>query len=256
MTLKELKFIVRASPEHPEVGQVDLNSAPIGVVAEMLAAINRFAKATGADLHNSDIRFFEGSLGLQYLPDAQGQTYSFPESIIAGESYIGGFSKDDPFYNLIHDMENISKKGGVEIDALGGIEPLYITPRKPAGLLVREDIWIDTEISLYGEITDIGGKNPNIHLIDEGGLRTTIYITKQQAKELEIYESYYIRAEAKILLDDETQRRDIRMLAFEKISSGPRISFEELIRRQAPNWTHVSNSVEWIRQQREENDDS
>lgn len=252
MTLRELKFVLRASPESEGGQEVSVASAPVGVVAEMLSAIVTFARDTGADLQQSEVGFFEGSLGIAYQPDPVGQTYEFPRVQLGNQEFQGGFRRDDPYYVLIHRAELIAKKHGVEIDVTGGAEALHITPSRPAGLQLREDVWLTTELSLYGEVMDVGGHNPNIHLRDDDGNKYTIYVTKQQATEFRVYQRYYVRIEAKMLLEDETQVRDARLLDYEWLTATatPDMTAAEFIRREEKNWRDVEDAVEWVRERR------
>lgn len=255
MTIKELRFVVRTSAEGGEAQALSLASAPVGLVAEMLAAIVTFARETGADIQRSEVGFFEGSLGIVYQPDAVGQTYEFPTVQLGGEDYQGGFRRDDPYYVLIHRAEVVARKHGVDIDVTGGNEQLHITPSRPAGLQVKEDVWLTTELSLYGEVMDVGGQNPNIHLLGEDGRKYTISVTRQQATEFRVYQRYYVRIEAKMLLDDETHLRDARLLDYEWLTATPQITAAEFVRREEKNWQGVGNAVDWVRQRRRDADD-
>lgn len=151
---------------------------------------------------------------------------------------------------LIHRAELIAKKHGLDIDVTGGVEDIRITPSRTAGLQVREDVWLTSELSLYGEVMDLGGQNPNIHLLDDAGNKYTIGVTKQQATEFRIYQRYYVRIEAKVLLDDETQIRDARLLDYEWLTTTPDMTAAEFIRREEKNWRNVENAVQWVRERR------
>jgi hypothetical protein len=255
MTIKELKFIAKASKESTEVGEVSTTGAPLGVAAEMMAALNQFAKDTGADPLKSQISFFKGSLGMTYSPDPIGQAYTLPVLEVGNHEFEGVFTLDDPYYKLIHRMEVIARKGHVDIDVQGAGEELHITPSRPAGLQLRQDTWVTTELGLYGQLTDVGGQTPNVHLNGDDGVKYTIGVTKQQATELRVYERYYVRVEGQTPLEDGARIRDVKLLDYEWLSDSKEITVDEFMRREQKNWQGVGNAVDWIRTRRRSNDD-
>jgi hypothetical protein len=255
MTIKELKFIAKASKESPDVGELSTNGAPLGVAAEMMAALSQFAKDTGADPLKSQISFFEGSLGMTYSPDPLGQSYTLPVLKVSNHEFEGAFTPDDPYYKLVHRMEVIARKGHVDIDIQGAGEELHITPSSPAGLQLRQDTWVKTELGLYGQLTDVGGQTPNVHLDGDDGVRYTIGVTRKQATELRVYERYYVRVEGLTSLEDATRNRDVKLLDYEWLSDSREITVDEFIRREQKNWQGVGNAVDWIRARRRSNDD-
>jgi len=254
MTIDELKFIARASKESQEGEDVSLTAAPLGVAADMLAALAQFARDTGADLQQSQVAFFDGSLGMSYSPDAAGQTYALPIVTVGSHAFEGGFTPDDPYYKLVHRMEVIARKGQVDIDIQGAGEELHITPSRPAGLQLRQEMWIVTELGLYGELTDVGGQTPNVHLMGDDGIRYTIGVTKQQATELRVYERYYVRVEGLTTLEDATRIREAKLLDYEWLTNVKEITVDEFVRRERKNWQEVGNAVEWVRERRRSSD--
>jgi hypothetical protein len=255
MTIKELKFIAKASKDNQEVGEVSIASAPLGVAAEMLAALSQFARDTGADLQQSQVAFFNGSLGISYSPDTAGQNYSLPVLTVGNHDFEGGFAPEDPYYKLVHRMEVIAKKGHVDIDIQGAGDELHITPSHPAGLQLRQEMWITTELGLYGELTDVGGQTPNVHLMGDDGIRYTIGVTKQQATELRVYERYYVRIQCLTPLEDATRIREAKLLDYEWLANVQEFTVDEFVRRERKNWKEVSNAVEWVRERRRGSND-
>lgn len=114
-----------------------------------------------------------------------------------------------------------------------------------------ENVWVESEIYLYGVITDLGGsQRPNIHLKTEEGQSLTISCTKEDIineKENHVYHSTALRVIAKQNLFS-GELKDIKFLNF--IEYNPSYDEEQIlatIEKGRNAWSDVDDHVEWVR---------
>jgi hypothetical protein len=118
-------------------------------------------------------------------------------------------------------------------------------------LKTDENVWIQSELYLYGVITDLGGaQKPNIHLKTEDGKSVTIICTKDNLineKENRVYHSSAIR----VLASQNLYTGEIKEPRFlEFIDYNPTFNEEELlstVEKGSNAWSDIVNHVEWVR---------
>ena len=119
-----------------------------------------------------------------------------------------------------------------------------------------ESVWVETELYLYGEIVDMGGKNKsNIHLSTEEFGTVLINTPKEILKSYDenyLYKRYGIRAIGKQNI--ETGEIDKTSLNFKEIIFYP-TSYDErylfrLIKKAKQSWTEIADIDEWLRELR------
>ncbi len=120
----------------------------------------------------------------------------------------------------------------------------------------REQVWVEAEFYLYGELTNAGGKNnPNIHLdtTDHGTLRIAVekdYL-KQGEKNL-LYRKFGVRVAGRQNLQtfemDPNSLRFIELLDHSVAYS--QTYLDELLRRAAPVWRDVNDADTWLEELR------
>jgi hypothetical protein len=114
-----------------------------------------------------------------------------------------------------------------------------------------ENIWVESEIYLYGVITDLGGsQRPNIHLKTEDGKSLTITCTKDDIineKENHVYHSAALRVSANQNLYS-GELKEIKFLNF--IDYDPTYDENQIlatIEKGRNAWNDVEDHVEWVR---------
>jgi len=123
---------------------------------------------------------------------------------------------------------------------------------------IESDIWVESEIYLYGIVNDLGGQSkPNIHLKIENGTTITIACKKEDiASETEnkVYKPASIRVLAQQnLITGEV--KDAEFISFEDYN--PTFDEQELLKSIAngrDSWTDVDDHVEWVRNLRTDNE--
>lgn len=120
----------------------------------------------------------------------------------------------------------------------------------------RQQVWVEAEFYLYGELTNAGGKNnPNIHLDtkEHGTLRIAVdkdYL-KQGEKNL-LYKKFGVRATGRQNLQtfemDPNSLRFIELLDLDATYSQSYL--DNLLRRAAPAWADVNDADTWLEELR------
>jgi hypothetical protein len=120
----------------------------------------------------------------------------------------------------------------------------------------QEQVWVEAEFYLYGELTNAGGKsNPNIHLDtkEHGTLRIAVdknYL-KQGEKNL-LYKKFGIRATGKQNL--KTLEMDPNSLQFVELldhdAAYSQSYLDALLKRAAPAWAGVTDPDAWLEELR------
>lgn len=123
---------------------------------------------------------------------------------------------------------------------------------------VDNTIWVESELYLYGIITDLGGnQKPNIHLKLENGKNIVIDCTKEDIAietENRVYHSASVRVIAKQnLLTGEF--KDAKFSGFNKYNP----VFDEkvllnTIEKGTNAWSDVENHIDWVRNLRTDNE--
>lgn len=118
----------------------------------------------------------------------------------------------------------------------------------------QEDIWIDEELYLVGEIVDVGGKtNPNVHLDTEEFGTLTISSSKKVLSEDEknrLYKKQQVRLTIKKNLNTgEYDKKSAILLDFVDAyeSENPDEYLDRLIAESAPYWKDVKDPEEWLK---------
>jgi hypothetical protein len=108
--------------------------------------------------------------------------------------------------------------------------------------------WIGTEFTLYGEVYQEGGINPNFHIITKEYGKLTIAATKEQILEGEkrVYKIYGIKASGKMSVGS-GKPFDLKLDYF--IDYNPVFDQSELdllIEKATPNLSKIGNVDEWL----------
>ena len=123
---------------------------------------------------------------------------------------------------------------------------------------IDNSIWVESELYLYGIITDLGGsQKPNIHLKLEDGKNVVIDCTKEDIAietENRVYHSASVRVTAKQNLHT-GEFKDAKFLEFNKYNP----VFDEKVLLETIDkgtnaWSDVENHIDWVRNLRTDNE--
>lgn len=174
--------------------------------------------------------------------------------------------------NNTHDLNSIDQKRGLIYNrwisnAKENNFEFEIKPFDEESLIINKNsifnkidnsTWIESELFLYGVITDLGGnQKPNIHLKLEDGKNVVIDCTKNDiALETEnrVYHSASIRVTAKQNLHT-GEIKDLKFSGFNKYNP----VFDEnvlleTIDKGTNAWSDVENHIDWVRNLRTDNE--
>ncbi len=172
-----------------------------------------------------------------------------------------------------NDLNSINDKRGkiiedwlVKSKSQPGLE-FEIIPFGSAGIKINEEskiqriqseIWVESELFLYGIITDLGGSNkPNIHLKTENGSNITIDCKKEDIEnetENRVYKPSSIRVIAQQNINT-GEIKESKFISFENYN--PVFNDNELIasiEKGRNAWAEINNHVKWVRNLRSENE--
>jgi hypothetical protein len=171
-----------------------------------------------------------------------------------------------------NDLNSINEKRGLIYEKWisNAIENNYefeIKPQNDDSLIINKNtvfnkidnsIWVESEIYLYGVITDLGGsQKPNIHLKLEDGKSIVIDCTKDDiANEIEnrVYHSASIRVTAKQNLIT-GELKEFKFSSYNKYNPVfDEKALLETIDKGTNAWSNVENHIDWVRNLRTDNE--
>lgn len=116
-----------------------------------------------------------------------------------------------------------------------------------------KDIFVDTEVYLYGQVYSVGGKtNPNIHIETTEYGPVTVDASKEQLKgnDNHLYATVGIRAIGKQNILDGSYS-DLKFIDFVNYTPNPsREYYIERIKRATASWSDVEDTDKWLNQLR------
>ena len=110
--------------------------------------------------------------------------------VIENIKNVGNKQKFDPQWNVeLKKFQNTLKKYHSNCIIFPTQDPLNesikLTLSQDTSILTDEDLWHPTQKYIYGEILEIGGKSPNIHVEDETANKIIIDIDKKDIQKIE-----------------------------------------------------------------------
>lgn len=124
-----------------------------------------------------------------------------------------------------------------------GLEISYKT-----NYIITKPEFYETELYLYGEVYNEGGKNPNVHVETKEYGNVTVYATKQQLKEGEkrLYEIYGLKVSGKKSLSDGSLS-DLKLIEF--IDYNPSYNeslLDKIITNASKKWKEINDVDIWL----------
>lgn len=152
--------------------------------------------------------------------------------------------------SAIESLQRIAREKDYSVTLLANQQSLRID--RTTHYERQQQVWVDAEFYLYGELTDAGGKSsPNIHLDtkEHGTLR--IAVKKDYLKESEknlLYKNFGVRALGRQNL--KTFEMDPNSLQFVELldhdAAYSQSYLDTLLKRAAPAWAGVTDADRWL----------
>lgn len=219
--------------------KVTLENAPLDTVTQALEALRTFVRATSDRASTASVGFGSGSLAIHpQLP---------PDSAVVFQTSLAmeSFSEGDAYLELMGSLQKALRERDLYFAVmLGEREALRV---KSDGVLLNvvEESWLETTTTVFGQLIDLGGKKPNIHVETEEYGKLRIDATRDQIRRLQAYTFYNFSIQCQILLQDLPVYRDCRLRDFTKAHGD--IGIQEAIQLESPRWKDVGDVSAWVR---------
>lgn len=122
----------------------------------------------------------------------------------------------------------------------------------------QKDLWVESEIYIYGEVTDLGGASKsNIHIKQESGNIIVVNCTKEDLsseKDNKIYHNVALHVSAKqnIATGEIKDANFIQFIEYNPVLDEKQLS--ELNEKGRKAWEDIEDHVDWIRKLRSEDE--
>lgn len=248
----ELYFSVKGMlAENP----VSPDNISLPILNDLVEAMTKFIKGDSSrtDLSGMSVAVRQGSFALA-VP---------PSEIIAAaiidfrEVYqTGSLNSIDPIRaKVIADLqEKANKNGGIEYvisDTSSQLENRKVVINKESNYSYNdEELWIPTEIYLYGQVFNMGGKNqPNVHIGLQNGDTIKVNADMQLLADDNInrlYKDQLVKVSAEQNLQTKKLRKE-SLIGFENYKpSFNEQDFMKTVEQVEPSWQDVPNELEWL----------
>ena len=135
-------------------------------------------------------------------------------------------------------------------------DAIYLKRARMAGSdFARHDnaLWVTVEKYLQGQVTDLGGKTPNLHLLLADGSSVKVATSQEQVLGEEqnlVYRSALLRVRAE--QDIASRRlRNVRLIEFVHPQSHfDANAFNAMVEKGRKAWADVPNASAWVEEQR------
>lgn len=123
---------------------------------------------------------------------------------------------------------------------------------------IDNSIWVESELYLYGIITDLGGnQRPNIHLKLENGKNVVIDCTKEDIA-IETENRVYHSASVRVTAKQNLHTGDFKEIKFLEFNNYNPVFDEKIlldtIEKGTNAWSDVENHIDWVRNLRTDNE--
>lgn len=254
-TTGNIDFIVRG-----KIGDLDISPNSISV-----SLLNSFSKDI-SDLLNT----IQETKNDEIVVSIEDGSFKLVASIILAAINI--INAEIKTLHETKDLNSINEKRGLIYErwisnAKANDYEFEIKPLYEEGLIINKNtvfnkidnnIWVESELYLYGVITDLGGsQKPNIHLKLEDGKNVVIDCTKDDIAietENRVYHSASVRVTAKQNLRT-GEFKDAKFLEFNKYN--PVFDEKVLLETIAKGtnaWSDIDNHIDWVRNLRTNNE--
>ena len=151
-------------------------------------------------------------------------------------------------------LQMMSDKKGYRINISStGMKGSVLVINPNTAYYIPQEVWVDTEVYLYGVLVDAGGKSAsNIHLTTDNGKNYTISTTREQLQNEErnmLYKYFGVRAKGKQKIDTGEIKDDslelIELLAYKPLYNEDYL--DSLIKKATPKWNGVTDADQWVR---------
>ncbi|MDO4245342.1 MAG: hypothetical protein Q4C89_04920 [Deinococcus sp.] len=239
--MTELKIRITGVQDGSEVSPLN---APLKEVRDVLDALYKLIDSTDESDTDVTVRFERGSLAVVTpLPITTAAQLAY--AALQPQLRIG-----EPYHQFVTSLERTSKRGRLNMSVeRDDVRLVSIGHETGANLHTLEPRWVKTTLSITGEIVNMGGKNPNIHVqAADTGDTHIIAIDRRSVQELRLYHRYVFDVQAEQTFDEGRKLRNLKYRSH--LTYPKRLSLQEMIEREAPKWADVENPDEWLSQLR------
>ena len=151
-----------------------------------------------------------------------------------------------------------AKENNLEFEIKPLDEESLIINKNSAFSKIDNSIWVESELYLYGIITDLGGnQRPNIHLKLENGKNVVIDCTKEDIA-IETENRVYHSASVRVTAKQNLHTGDFKEIKFLEFNNYNPVFDEkillETIEKGTNAWSDVENHIDWVRNLRTNNE--
>lgn len=243
--MKDLSIRISGTAGKTEEGaellsQVNLDNAPLKEIHDTINAIYKFILDTADDVKECTVGFSKGSFLMNtHLPEKSAE---FVENALKEDNFL----PNDPYFVLLSSLERIARLSELDIDF--GLDQKYshrLTSTSGVGLVVKEPLWLKSELTVYGTVTNLGGKKPNVHFLTEDYGEIIVSIDVRTAQRLTVYKSYNFNLIADQDFDNLSEIKNIKFISMDEPVDP--IDLDEYVRREQHNWSDIQNPTSWVR---------
>ncbi len=229
------------------------SSMPAGMLAEFHEQIARFLKGSHKDVEIDAIRVaIEAGSYKVIVP-----MIAMIAGLALDVAMLGSGNLDDMDSKralVVEEWQKAARLKGTRRYRVGGGGILPVQIHAGSDFVRRDSaVWVNVERYLQGQVIDLGGKKPNLHLQLADGTSVKVATSQEQVLGEEhnlVYRSAVlrVRAEEDILA---RKLRNVRLIEFvHQQASFDADAFEAMVTKGRKAWADVPNASEWVEEQR------
>lgn len=229
------------------------SSMPVGLLNQFHEQVARFLKGSHADVRLDSLRVsIEAGSYKLVLP-----TMALVSGLASDIALLGSGNVDDMDAKRAAVIEEW-QKSAQRVQTRRYV--LQVDPAKPVYIhagsrFERHDnaMWVAVEKYIHGQVVDLGGKKPNLHLQLADGTMLKINTDQDQVLHEEknrVYRSALLRVRAEEDLDT-GKLRNVRLIEFGNYDpTFDAQSFAAMVAKGRKAWADVADASQWVEEQR------
>lgn len=241
-----LEDVVDGSPVGP-------SSMPVGMLAEFHQQIERFLRGSHKDVDPDAIRVAIEAGSYKVVVPMVGLVAGLGSDIAMFKS--GNLDDmDAKRAAVVEEWQKAARKSPTRRYRVGGDGTLLVQIHAGSDFARHDNaLWVTVEKYLQGQVTDLGGKTPNLHLLLADGSSVKVATSQEQVLGEEqnlVYRSALLRVRAE--QDIASRRlRNVRLIEFVHPQSHfDANAFNAMVEKGRKAWADVPNASAWVEEQR------
>ena len=228
-------------------------SMPAGMAAEFHEQIARFLKGSFKDVDIDAIRVIIEAGSYKVIVPA----ISMIAGLALDVAKLGSGNLDDMDVKraaVVEEWQKAVRLKSMRRYSVGGDGMLPVQIHASSDFALRNNaVWVNVERYLQGQVIDLGGKKPNLHLQLADGTSIKVATSLEQVLGEEnnlVYRSAVLRVRAEE--DISTRKlRNVRLVEFvHPQTSFDADAFKAMVTKGRKAWADVPNASEWVDEQR------